>query len=44
MVIRGESSCSELYNLRSLAKEASKHVKRNRIVDLESLEVAASGY
>jgi len=44
MVIRRESSCSELYNLRSLAKEASKQVKRYRIVDLESLEVAASGY
>lgn len=44
MVIRRESSCSEFYNLRSLAKEVSKLVKRYGIVEFESLEIAASGY
>jgi hypothetical protein len=44
MIVSRESSCSKLYYLRGLTKEASKLVKRDRIIELESLEVAASGY
>jgi hypothetical protein len=44
MIVSKESSCSELFYLRSLTKEASKLVKRDRIIELESLEVVTSGY
>jgi hypothetical protein len=44
MIVSRESSHSELFDLRSLTKEAGKLVKRDRIIELESLEVVASGY
>lgn len=44
MIVSREPSRSKLYYLRSLMKEASKLVKRDRIIELKSLEVATSGY
>jgi hypothetical protein len=44
MIVSRKSSRSELFYLRSFMEEASKLVKRDRIIELEGLEVVTSGY